>query len=258
MKKYISYVVIFFLVCGVFLLSTQWKSREIKELYGRLDEKDEALEQCYDENARLLIEVEGLEKEKQEITERHEDTVNTLSEEIEELKNQLSNKTENLVNSTMTENEMAIYTNEVLYKMFYGKWIIKSVIEGRTFDETQVNNFIGKIVEYSENSIKVDGEEVLSAPAYAYGIIPIERYWEFVQGYSPYEEFINEQGDYFVYISVETWRKGFVREDYIFKHFFIVDDSTLILDAYDGFYVMERLEHIENYDLLETFQDYSW
>ena len=159
-------------------------------------------------------------------------------------------------------NEWTMETNDVLYKLFYGKWEITSVIEGGpNYDESKTDEYTGRVVKYTADSIKVDGEEVLTAPAYAYGILPRESSWKFARAYEPRDTwFFDVNGGYFVYVWVETW----IRDDYegenekVFKNFYIVDDNTLILDAFDGYYVMERLEYIENHEHLESYLDYMW
>lgn len=156
-------------------------------------------------------------------------------------------------------NETVVMTNQVLYKLFYGKWEITSVIDGKNFDEENADKYIGRIVEYRADCILVDGEEVLVAPLYAYGIIPIEEYADFSRGYGPKESFINKESDYFVYVWIETCLNGeYNTEDKVFKHFYIINDNMLVLDTYDGYYVMERIEHIEDYEIEVTYQDYYW
>ena len=82
-------------------------------------------------------------------------------------------------------NEWTMETNDVLYKLFYGKWEITSVIEGGpNYDESKTDEYTGRVVKYTAESIKVDGEEVLTAPAYAYGILPRESSWKFARAYA--------------------------------------------------------------------------
>lgn len=155
--------------------------------------------------------------------------------------------------------ETIVMANHVLYKLFYGKWEITSVIEGKNFNEENVGKYIGRIVEYREDCISVDGEEVISVPIYAYGIIPIDEYVDFSCGYAPNENFMNMESDYFVYVWVETCLYGeYNPEDKVFKNFYIINDDMLVLDTYDGYYIMERIEHIEDYEIEVTYQDYYW
>lgn len=232
-------------------------------------------QQCYEENTRLLAEVAAIQKEiesnsglddeleslyeqvqiSRDELKKQEETVDSALEYIKKLEGWLQVRD---IKSDMTKEEMSVRINAVLYKLFYGKWRISSVIQGRNYKEEHVDAYLGKVVEYAEDSIKVDEKEVLTAPVYAYGVFPIEIYGVFVQGYSPEETYLKSQNDYFIYVSVETVSREFTREDYAFKNFFIIDDDTLVLDAYDVFFVMERLAYAENYDELVAGRAENW
>ena len=255
-----KHVIMVLLIIPIFLLGVWFGTATAGSKYTKqLEEKDAIIDNIIDENTGLLKSIETSQEEIEKnraIMIQYEEQIEKLSVSLEYLQNRIGKQDGD---SSFSADEMAVRTNDILYKLFYGEWEIVSVIEGRNFDQLQTDNYIGKIVKYANDSIIVDGEVVLAAPAYAYGIIPMDYYAEFSQGYGPNEPIFDLDNEYFVYVWVETWVRGdYSEEERSFKQFYVVDDNTLVLDAIDGYYIMKRLAYMENHDTLATYQDYWW
>lgn len=266
-KRSLKYITVCLAICCAFLLGKQWKSREMKELLAIKEEQEAEIAGCKREKDEMSSEMKrllGEKKENEALFRQYEEEIKGLQAEWDWL---CDKRRERNNRKEMTADRIVVETNNTYYKMFYGKWRISSVIKGRYFkeydnyyDEEKAGKYLGRTVEYSCGSIKVDGERALMAPAYAYAIVPADKFAWYVESYSPQEDIIDfTNNNYFIFVKVGTvWKKSDFQEKDIFNSFFIVDDDTMVLAADGIFFWMKRVEHMRDYEVSETFQEYDW
>lgn len=139
------------------------------------------------------------------------------------------------------------------YKLFYGTWEITQVVyQHRNQGDEGYEDILGMQITYLPEMYGFGGMVKVDTPNYIMAIVPLGRSFIEDMTVSPYVK-----DDWFIYVEIDgpygvggmNGREyGF--EPYVGSSFFIIDDSTLYLYAYNCYYEMKRVGYMSEYDHL--------
>lgn len=141
------------------------------------------------------------------------------------------------------------------YKLFYGTWeITQVVLQHRNQGDEGYEDILGVQVTYLPEMYGFGGIVKVNNPNYIMSIVPLNGH-SYISDMtvSPYVK-----NDWFIFVEVADWPVGegvidgmeYGFEPYVGHDFFIIDDNTLYLFAYNCYYEMKRVSYMSEYDHL--------